>query len=70
MDIIAESTAGETFVISGTGNAEAKSLIDDLRREVESGRTRWFAVVGAGIPTPNVRYKKKLATVHLDRSES
>lgn len=67
MNIIAESTTG-TFVITGTGNAEATSIIDDLRREVESGRTRWFAVVGAGVPTPNVQNAERTASTHLDRS--
>lgn len=75
MDIVAETFTGvnletTTFVISGTGNAEAKSIIDDLRREVESGRTRWFAVVAAGIETPDLASAMANAEVNLDRSDA
>lgn len=68
MDIIGQSSSdGTTFVIRRTGNAEAKSILDDLRREVESGRTRWFAVVGTGVETPDLDQAIETASVNLDR---
>jgi hypothetical protein len=73
MRIIAQSNRqstsdGNTFVILNTGNAEAKSLIDDLRREVESGRTQWFAVVATGVETPNLVTAETHAIVVYDRT--
>jgi hypothetical protein len=68
MDIIGEAASGEVYVIAQTGGKEAADLVGDLRREVESGRTRWFAVVGAGVEAPDLEAARERAGIHLDRA--
>jgi hypothetical protein len=70
MDIVGQSAQyGTTFVIRNmTESKEITDVINDLRREVISGRTRWFAVVGAGVDYPDVMLAGHMASVNLDRS--
>lgn len=71
MDIVGQSTTNdEIFVIRNmTDDKEITDVINDLRREVISGRTRWFCVVGAGVEYLDVFNDATAAAVSLDRAD-